>query len=116
MKCKNCGEEIESIFYHGHGHNWRHIGTSLFMCMKDRKPIRGHKNYFEAEPISENKEKMQSEKKPSLQGVDPIVHAYSDRFGLSITQPTRLLSPKLCRQLGQCRDDSARRLILGVSH
>jgi hypothetical protein len=60
MKCKNCGEEIESIFYHGHGHNWRHIGTSLFMCMKDRKPIRGHKNYFEAEPISENKEKVQS--------------------------------------------------------
>jgi hypothetical protein len=56
-----------------------------------------------------------NEKKPSLQRVDPIVHAYSDRFGLSITQPTRLLSPKLCRQLGQCRDDSARRLILGVS-
>ena len=48
MKCKNCGEEIEAIVYHGH--TWRHIKTALFMCMKDRKPVRGTKCYFEAEP------------------------------------------------------------------
>ncbi len=49
MKCKNCGEEIEAICYHGHA--WRHTLTSLFMCFKDRKPARGQKNYYEAEPM-----------------------------------------------------------------
>jgi hypothetical protein len=51
MKCKNCGEEIEAICYHGH--TWRHVDTCLFMCFKDRKPRRGQKNYFEAEPEEE---------------------------------------------------------------
>jgi hypothetical protein len=46
--CKHCGEDIERIFYHGH--TWRHVKTSLFICFKDRKPVRGQKNYFEAEP------------------------------------------------------------------
>jgi hypothetical protein len=53
IKCKNCGEEIEKISFY-YGHTWRHVKTYLFMCMKDRKPMRGQKNYFEAEP-EENK-------------------------------------------------------------
>ena len=48
VKCKNCGEEIERIFYYGH--TWRHVKTCLFICFKDKKPRRGDKNYFEAEP------------------------------------------------------------------
>jgi len=48
MKCKNCGLPIERICYHGHA--WRHVGTSLFICFKDRRPMRGEKVYYEAEP------------------------------------------------------------------
>ena len=51
MICKHCGEPIEKIVYHGH--TWRHVRTCLFMCMKDRKLVRGNKNYFEAEPEEE---------------------------------------------------------------
>lgn len=52
--------------------------------------------------------------KPGIQRDDPIVNAWADRFHLSITQPTRLLKPQLCRQLSQCKNDSARRILLGV--
>lgn len=59
VKCKNCGEEIERIFYHGH--TWRHVKTALFICFKDRKPRRGQKNYFEAEPEAAYGRKDQAE-------------------------------------------------------
>jgi hypothetical protein len=45
---------------------------------------------------------------------DPIRQAWQLRFGLSYRQARRLTDKMLWR-LSQCRNDEARRIILGVS-
>ena len=47
---------------------------------------------------------------------DPIHEAYMLRFGLSKKYLRQEQLPDaLCKQLSECRSDSARRLLLGVS-
>ncbi len=48
---------------------------------------------------------------------DPILEAWALRFGLDYHTSfvRRLLSERTCWQLSMCRDDEARRLLLGVS-
>ncbi len=53
--------------------------------------------------------------KPIGRPLCPEREAWAMRFGLKQTHPPRLLPDDLCRQLCQCRDDAARRLLLGVS-
>ena len=52
---------------------------------------------------------------PGGHPAEPIAEAWELRFGVKVTQPTRLFTPALCWQLCQCRGDEQRRLILGVS-
>ena len=43
---------------------------------------------------------------------EPIVEAWSMRFGLTPKQMTRLRPPAFCWQLFLCRSDEARRILL----
>ena len=47
--------------------------------------------------------------------VELIRLAWAMRFGLHTRRQRRMITPFLCWQLCQCRNDEARRLILGMS-
>jgi len=50
-----------------------------------------------------------------MSAIAPQREAWILRFGLSYVQPSHNLPDALLAQLCRCRDDSARRLILGCS-
>ena len=54
-------------------------------------------------------------KHPGGHPTEPVRDAWAMRFGLRTAKQRALLTPSLCWQLCQCRDDEARRLILGLS-
>jgi hypothetical protein len=54
-------------------------------------------------------------KHPVGHPAEPVREAWAMRFGLHTLKQRALLTPFLCWQLCLCRDDSARRLLLGVS-
>jgi hypothetical protein len=45
---------------------------------------------------------------------DPLVEAWEMRFSLTCRH-LKLYPPSICSQLSYCRNDEARRLILGIS-
>jgi hypothetical protein len=51
--------------------------------------------------------------KPGRPGC-PIREAWTMRFNLPQVNDRRVMTDSICRQLSFCRDDEARRLILGI--
>jgi hypothetical protein len=55
-------------------------------------------------------------KKTGPQGyIEPIIEAWALRFGLTTPTERRVLKTDCCWQLCLCKDDAARRILLGVS-
>ena len=54
-------------------------------------------------------------KHPGGYPAETVREAWAMRFGLTEKVKFLLLTPQICWQLGMCRSDEARRLILGVS-
>ena len=54
-------------------------------------------------------------KHPGGRPAEPVRLAWELRFGLTEKQKVKLLTPDMCWQLCQCRDDVDRRILLGVS-
>jgi len=46
---------------------------------------------------------------------EPVRLAWAPRFGLTAKQKVNILTVEMCWQLCWCKDDTARRLLVGVS-
>ena len=57
----------------------------------------------------------EQQKHPGGHPAEMVRYAWALRYGLTAKQWYALLTPQMCWQLGMCRSDEARRLLLGAS-